>query len=122
MLYQSTIDTNEFLKILKFKSNGNKCYFIVNKDIQHSEIDFLLYKGATLLFSNLDNEYDNDFFSFCTIYRNKKENGEEGLITFNIKLLEQLLSNGSITALYTSNNKPDKEIYALITIDDNEKG
>ena len=102
--------------ILKYKKNKNSCYFVVNKDINVNDTNFMIHKNAILLFSNININTEDTDFSFFVIYRTSVEEKDyrEGLVKFNITDIIKLIENCSITALYTSNNKVDNELAEYI--------
>ena len=100
--------------LLSFKEARDACYFVVNKNFTvEDDIDFEIASGAILVFSDIEIKPLHEYYNFMVVYR-KDTNMNEGLICIRTNTLIKYISTGIVTALSTSNGKPDKEFINLI--------
>lgn len=108
------MDVKKILSLLKFKTNYNKTYFIVNKDIIIEEQDIKIYKGAILINSGLFDDINET--SFSVIYHvkpigvTKVENIKEGVIVISFQELLALIISNKIVPFLVDTNNTDMEI------------
>lgn len=104
------MDVKKILSLLKFKTNYNKTYFIVNKDIIIEEQDIKIYKGAVIVNAGIFDDVNETAFS--VIYHVKPigsantENIKEGIVVVSFKeLLALILAQKLIPFLVDTNHK-----------------
>lgn len=105
--------------VLNFKSKNNSCYYKVKKKIYIADQDITIYKGANLYSMHIDSGVKNKIY-LSVMYPEFPEepvNSEdviEGIVSIDFQEIISLLIADKIEALYTNNDKRDKEIYNLI--------